>query len=179
MKRACCAALAMVAAGAAAPASAQEDAFSLPRELEAGTIICWNGKMIPSAMKALAIEAGYEPLSQTEIDAVSPNARDGRNVAAWADGRGADRVRVVTYETTIAGIPHVVCVIDAVTPTPEETFQVMYDVVGAPRRDDWRDGNRIFSWYWIQEGRYVMAEYVASDDGSDAKLTAKAQAAER
>ncbi len=143
-------------------------------ELVASVIVCYRGRMIPANMKAQAEAAGYRNLTTDEIAAAAPGSAGAAEVQGWMEGEGEESVAVVTYVTAIAGRPHSVCVVNAQTPRPEDTLTTLNTALGAPRRDVWNGEWREFSWYWEEDGSYVMADYRVKEDAADATLIVKA-----
>lgn len=174
------AALAALTMAAGAAQGQDSDApWNIPRALQAGVDICYNGKLIPASMAAEAAERGYQRLDGAALTGARPaNLDAGVEIIAWRDGDGADEVTVVTYPTEIANIPHMVCEITPRTPDSAGTLAVLTRALGAPRRETFRNDQRRLSWFWQEDGRYAMADYVSNYSDTEAKLIVKASLAQ-
>lgn len=150
----------------------------MPRELQAAVKICYRGGLIPEKLAEQAARYEFQPLAEDERATLLPERGAVQGVQGWFEGEGADRIRVVTYLTQIAGRPHSVCVTDAVSPEPVLAIQVLSRAFGAPRRDALVGNERILSWYWQEDGRYAMADYRADEELSDGRLIVKASLAQ-
>lgn len=161
---------AVAAAALAILVAAAASAQPLPTAVAASQDVCAKGELDFEKMKSAASAAGYAALSAAELGELGAGGRGAKSVQGWTKGAGAEQVRVVAYQTEIAGAAHVACVAIPATPAVEDVAKIMTEALGPPGRDAVRGERRVRTWSWENEGRRYTADLINAIDGSRARL---------